>query len=138
MAYAAGIMDGEGCLTIKQRSASQQTGSALSTSYSGEVTVEMTDETTIRFLHELFGVGSIRSRQRVAQNKPVYVWRVTDAAARKVCWDILPYLRIKQRQAELIITLPVWPQGKGPVPEEVVTMKATMLTEMRSLNRVGA
>ena len=135
LAYIAGLIDGEGTITIKKRLPSQQTAKAVNTSYSGEIQVEMTHEPTIRRLKEIFGKGNIRTRDR--GHKPLWTWKVSDAAAREVAWELLPYLRIKQRQAELVIALPVWPRGRGAVPEELVTLKEHMKQEINALNKVG-
>jgi hypothetical protein len=133
--YAAGIIDGEGNVSLITQAVRDK---RKTLSYIGIVQVEMSDEPTIQFLRDLFGVGYVCTYPRNPKHKQLWRWVAKSASARKVCWDLLPYLRIKQRQAELVITLPVWKQGQGAVPAEVVATKATMLAEMRSLNQTGA
>ena len=65
LAWAAGIIEGEGCFSHYQRSNRPSTGAAIH--------CEMTDEDTIRTLHKVLGVGKVSRRPARARRKPTWI-----------------------------------------------------------------
>lgn len=101
-AYVAGIIDGEGSINYS--------GETL---YKIYVTVTNTDSALIEYLHELFGGSictAIQSKSLLncrpsRMRKPVFQWKVYCNGAEKVLNDVLPFLKVKQKQAQAALKL---------------------------------
>jgi hypothetical protein len=102
-AYLAGLIDGEGCITIIK---SKPARKAKNPSYSLQVFINITDERVIRYCKEVTGVGSI-SFLLVTKRKPtwknIWTWCLRKQDTYDFLVQILPYLIIKKRQAELAV-----------------------------------
>jgi hypothetical protein len=96
LAYAAGLIDGEGCILIIR---GKPRGVRVTPQYSLRIVVGMSVLTGVKFLHELFG-GSISVRAN-REYKPVNVWSVQTIQAEGVLRNILPYLRVKKEEARI-------------------------------------
>jgi hypothetical protein len=97
LAYLAGVIDSDGCITITCR----KIGNCLS--YREMMTLTQVSQEAVDMLHNEFG-GS-RSIKAINDQKPLYVWQATTATAAACAEALLPYLRIKKRQAELLLML---------------------------------
>lgn len=90
-AWAAGVLEGEGCFSLHTRKSNGNTEATIH--------CEMTDEDTVRRLHLLFKVGSVSQRQARGVRKPTYIWSVyKHTAIMEVVLRILPYLSDRRRQ----------------------------------------
>jgi hypothetical protein len=100
-AYLAGIIDGEGTITIV-KTKQYRTGRALR--YKLLLLVTNTDWGLIEFLTQRFAGAYVDSVNRAENRKVCYTWRVTKRDTVKwLLKGCLPYLRIKQRQAILLL-----------------------------------
>lgn len=100
-AYAAGIIDGEGCISISRAQQKHSTG------YSLIATVRMVDVGAILWLKRKFG-GHIfyHKPEHKPERKewlPSYIWTVHGLEAGEFCIRMLAYLKVKQKQAEIAI-----------------------------------
>lgn len=97
LAYAAGIVDGEGCINSNGiKPESNKLGSI-------RVAVSNTDRRVIEWLQENFG-GSIYDYPQT-EKRNYYSWQVFCKKAELFLRAICPYLIIKQEQAEVAIEL---------------------------------
>jgi hypothetical protein len=94
-AYTAGLIDGEGCITIPHRTP-EQAHRPSRVAYL-RVSVNMMDGECIDFLYGVWG-GNIHNRK----DGLVY-WELNGDKAREMLKKILPFLRAKKDQAELAI-----------------------------------
>ncbi len=110
-AYAAGLIDGEGCISISRvnyKRTSRKTGGS---SIAGTLHIAMTDRAAVDYVRQAFGnVGreaTTDKSERYARLgwKPTYHWVLSTQQAAAVLKEVLPYLRVKRRQAELLIKL---------------------------------
>ena len=95
LAYAAGIIDGEGCICCKMK-ADLRFG----------VTVTNTSSVLMEWLAAKFGgyTGvSNRSLRHDNNHKTSYHWELGCRASRNFLRLIFPYLLLKRRQAELVL-----------------------------------
>lgn len=100
--YIAGFLDGEGCLTAF--TTRQHKDSWWITRYFIQIIVK--DEAPIKWLKQITGVGYVFQRKRQKDDwKDLWGWRVNNAPACEVLEQILPYLKIKQKQAEIFLRL---------------------------------
>jgi hypothetical protein len=101
VAWAAGFIDGEGCLhgrTYKQRG-------AAGLSYQMTLSVNNVDPAPLRKLQSLFG-GSVNGPCYPKGNrKPVYAWRIGMRKLSAVLPLLLPFPTVKKRQAEIALSL---------------------------------
>ena len=118
-AYAAGIVDGEGCLTVAVRK----------NRIYPRLTVTNTNPTLPLLFKNWFG-GWITedSKPYIPRAKIRYIWELNGKPAVGVIKELLPYLRLKAVQAELLLEL--W-RAKGRKQQE------TLANGIRRLNRRG-
>ncbi len=92
LSYTAGLFDGEGCISFARRS--RQTGGYR---YSLSVSVEMSDEESIDFLHAIFG-GNKMFYDRYGK-KRLYRWsKASLQDVRDFLVLIEPYVKYKRPQ----------------------------------------
>lgn len=96
LAYLAGIIDGEGTITLAKQSNGYGARRV-------EVSVANTDKGLMDWLQAEFG-GSVRQRRgRADHYKKLYDWRVRDRRARELLRECVPYLKVKKPRADLIL-----------------------------------
>lgn len=95
-AYAAGLIDGEGCIFVRKNKDSRRVTEA----YDLGLKVTMTDYNSVKYLHNLFKVGHIIEYKK---ENPIHnngwSWVVRSNKAAEVLNKILPYLKLKKEQA---------------------------------------
>ena len=103
LAYVAGIMDGEGSVTISKAHSKK---TRIGYQFVMYVTVRNTNEWLIHWLYFNFGgnVGmSNDNGHKRFGSKPIWYWQATSRVAMKFLKSILPYLQMKREQAEVAI-----------------------------------
>lgn len=132
LAYTAGVIDGEGCITV-----------SMSRSFRVRLQVTNTNTGLIDWLAERFG-GHVKTRKRMGKPnwKTSYDWTVSTVAARDILVQVMPYLVIKRRQAEIAIEMAslgvtaLQGRRKG-VPLVNQQRRKEIVQEMHDLNRKG-
>lgn len=103
-AYLAGAIDADGFITIGR--STRKTGEKYAhrpTYYIAKVGYVSTDRIVPDLFHETFG-GSFNEHQpKEPTHKRVYLWQCTNNKAGAVAEVILPYLRQKKSQAEIVL-----------------------------------
>jgi hypothetical protein len=133
LSYLAGIFDGEGCLTISWDSRNKKGhGSAL---------LQVTNTSDLPFwLCEEVGLGNVYTRNQNERWATAYIWKIgSHAEIRMLLPQLLPYLRIKQRQGILMmlfLQLPRGINGEG-LSEETRTASQWITRQIQELNRRG-
>ena len=105
IAYIAGLFDGEGSIYFAKRieKKKKHKGKGYRTSMSQRISMEitMTDESVVRWVHEVLGVGTVVRKPRKGRRKDgtkylmQYKWRCTFRQAYYVCCLIWPYAHTK-------------------------------------------
>ena len=99
LAWAAGIVDGEGCILLYR--AKTRTGDA----WVLRLTVINTSQPMLQRLQEIFQLGSVRQRRRTnPRHKVQWTWEIAARKAEAALILLLPYLVTKRREAELGLT----------------------------------
>jgi len=122
----AGLVDAEGSIGIAR---SGRTVHA-------RIDIGNTNERLIRMLPKITGIGSITERPPKKKTHSVsWHWRIQSDGAEGFLEQILPYLRIKSRQAELALTV----QRRLKQPKDRVNRdwQSEALAQMKKLNRKG-
>ena len=108
LAYAAGFIDGEGCLSVGK-------------TWKIAISCSNTDKPTIKWLHKNFG-GSYYSskRKRKPNHRTMHTWQIVSLNAYNFCKMIVPYLKIKTEQALLLIAIQQTMTKGGKIPPEIL------------------
>ncbi len=102
--WAAGFFDGEGCVSVRRRKPVNQ-GKTASQEYTYVlvVTANQKARSPLEILQQLFG-GAIFYHSHKENHCPMYTWQATTLIAAAMLREILPYLVVKQEQAEIALT----------------------------------
>ena len=105
IAYAAGIIDGEGCITISIKS-NKKKHPTYNPSYVPRIVVGNLNGHILDLMFGLFG-GSIRTRCNKYENGYLteMVWEISSEKASRTAQQVYPFLRSKRTQAEILIRL---------------------------------
>ena len=104
-AYIAGLIDGEGCINVAA------VGPNRNRTVYPMVTVAMTHRGVINWLAERLQAGTVKlhnqtSLRRHPTYKPQYRFQVFGKRAQLLCKALLPYLKVKDQQARLVLDFP--------------------------------
>ena len=114
IAYIAGLFDGEGSIHIKRgienkKKHNGKPGRRVSNSMRISMEITMTDESVLRWLHEVLGVGTLNRKPRKGRRKDgtkylmQYRWRCTFRDAYYVCKLLWPYAHTKLPKIQQVI-----------------------------------
>ena len=114
IAYIAGLFDGEGSIHIKRgvenkKKHNGKPGRRLSNSMRISMEITMTDESVLRWLHEVLGVVTLNRKPRKGRRKDgtkylmQYRWRCTFRDAYYVCRLLWPYAHTKLPKIQQVI-----------------------------------
>jgi hypothetical protein len=105
VAYCAGLLDGEGCITIKRSTAT--THRRRSPTYVLSVCIEMADPRPIRVFCNTFGLPMGRNSTRHLKNpekhRSLFVVQLGRQVSIEVLKRLLPYLHAKREEAQTAI-----------------------------------
>ncbi len=99
-AYAAGVIDSDGCIGAYNTRPKLDTRSAH---FQVTVRVAMYDDRVIDFFKDNFPEGTTHQENRKTTRKPVLVWQARNKKAEEFLTKILPYLVGKRDQADLVL-----------------------------------
>ena len=102
LAYFAGILDGEGSITIGVDKTISKTGKTRIT-YRLRVDVGNTNEWLIQQLKFAFGGCVVLRREQTVKTQTIWAWRVSCLDALRFLQAIYPYVKIKKPQVDLAI-----------------------------------
>jgi len=135
LAWLAGFIDGEGCISIHRRFLKRR----ATPEYTIVLEVSNTKRNAILFLKDLCG-GCVKSYKPEGKTKVAYKWQAKAKVAKDILEPLFPYLRLKQEQAQLALEL-TWrlkPHGYNQeLPEHEIEERETLYQKMKVLNRRG-
>lgn len=141
IAYAAGLIDGEGTVRINKMRATERNQSKQP-HYVGLVAIGMVTPTPLKFLQGLFNCGTIRE-ERVPNARSIWRWTINAKSDVVTLLDaVRPYLLVKHEQADLVIDFiknkkPPFNRKAG-LSEEEIRWREDVYQKVRKLNAVGA
>ena len=113
IAYLAGLFDGEGSIYYAKKieKKKKHKGKGYRTSISQRISMEvtMTDESVVRWMHEVLGVGTVNKKPRKGLRKDgtkylmQWKWRCTFRDAFYVCRLLWPYAHTKLPKIQQVI-----------------------------------
>ena len=133
IAYAAGIIDGEGCIVISRDKNAKHVGGI---GYYLALQVLTTDGLLPNYLKGLFG-GNIRKSTDPRGFADRECWYAVSAHAAAVLELVLPYLLVKKDQALLAMEFrkTVGRPGPGALTDEIRQQRREQYENMRALKR---
>ena len=112
-AYIAGLFDGEGSIYFAKRPEKKKKhkGKGYRTSISQRISMEvtMTDESVLKWVHQVLGVGTLNKKPRKGLRKDgtkflmQYKWRCTFRDAFYVCCVLWPHAHTKLPKIQQIL-----------------------------------
>ncbi len=114
LAWAGGLIDGEGCVTISSGSV--------------RLDVQSTSRSTIQKLFDLFGGSCIVESRRTKMGRPVFRWYLNGKKAKNILRKLSHYMVEKKRQAELAVSYSNFPPNSA--------MRESVERRIKQLKRV--
>ena len=105
-AYIAGLFDGGGCVTYSKTPKKRKDKKKDYTTWNIRMEISMTDESVIRWVHEVLKVGTVSIRKPTKSRtgkKTQWRWRCSYRDAYYVAKLIWPYAQVKLHKLEQII-----------------------------------
>ena len=105
-AYLAGLFDGEGCITYKQKMKQRRPIEKAYPTWDIRMEINMTHQSVIRLIHEMTGVGTVSKKppgKGQLGRKMQWRWRCGFRDAYYVCCNIAPYSHVKLDKIQKII-----------------------------------
>jgi hypothetical protein len=123
LSYAAGYLDGEGCFTVGHH-------------WKIFVTCTNTCRAAIEWLQDTFG-GTVSgpSKVRKANWRPTYQWKVSARQAASMVEAMLPYLKEKRPQAELLLQLQETMGKEARLSAETRVQRDELVSKIKELKR---
>ena len=107
IAYLAGLFDGEGCVTCKQRKTKRKDrGDKVYNQWYIRCEINMADKAAIQWIHDTLGFGWWKEKmyyKRPAHYKRQWRWACGYRDALKFAKLVWPYIQVKLNRIELII-----------------------------------
>ena len=105
IAYIAGLFDGEGSIDFKRRK--EKKGKYITNAMQISMRIQLTDESILRWIHEVLKLGTIRKKNRSPSIKEhwkdSWVYTLRFRQAYQVCCLIWPYAHVKLDKIQQII-----------------------------------
>ena len=113
LAYLAGCVDSDGCIGVKKSTYQiRVTKEAKNPTYIERVSLKQVTDIVPNMLKSTFG-GMVRwCKPNSPNSRPMWLWQATNRQAVRCCEVLLPYLRIKRRQAECCLEIRETKDGK--------------------------
>jgi hypothetical protein len=105
-AYLAGLFDGEGCITYKQKMRQRRPVEKYYPTWEIRMEINMTHQSVISERHEMTGVGSVTKKppgKGQLGKKMQWRWRCGYRDAYYVCRNIAPHSHVKLDKVQKII-----------------------------------
>lgn len=127
-AYLAGIIDGEGTISINRE------GNA----YMPVLSVSSNNVDVLHFIKSLVNGGSLCKKRKYKEcHNQSYVYKLVYDKALKLVEEVMPYLIIKKEHAKLLMSYKQSTVRNGRYSEDVWAKKMALVNNIRKLNFRG-
>jgi len=138
-AYAAGFVDGEGCIAIV-RSFTPSRGRYY---YGVNVVVSNGNREVLDWMHSIWGGWVVEIRRRKSSERAAWQWRVATTLAKPFLNGIRPWLRVKSAQCNnALAMIELFKRshrtlGRHPIPAQWLAEQEQLYWTQRQLNHRG-
>lgn len=130
LSYAAGLIDGEGCIQIaKHRDKSCRKGYKF---WLG-VNVSMCDPQAVYWLKETFGGSVCIPRTKTKGGRTVYRWTITTQQAVSFLGVLTSFLKVKRKQAYIALKFGWLCYFGSRKPSEYLSAQETLYNQLREV-----
>jgi len=137
IAYLAGMFDGEGCIVIHDRKWQTKRG-LLRQGFYPEICLANTNEWIIHQFRFAFGGNIYLRKKTTTKSQAIWAWQTTSKKATRCLEVLLPYLKLKKRQAELAIEMEKRRRPKGSYrlePDESIAWQQAQKILISNINK---
>lgn len=153
LAYLAGAIDSDGTIGIKRSTyAMRVRGDAGAAVFSERVALRQVTPDIPRMLKRVFGGSLYMTKPSSKNGRALYSWAATDMRAVSCITALLPYLKVKRKQAQNCLALRRIKEvskkakvafgrghaGAAPRPQKLTDRMDALYETARRLNTVGA
>lgn len=137
-AYLAGLLDGEGYFGIlcMKRGNKKDWSLLRNKQYIPVLKMASTDEEIVKWLKSSFG-GTFETRKSQGNRKESYMWSLRKKSVLDFVREIYPHLRIKKKQADILLRFPSGRAGM-PLEDSVQEQRKDLYNQIKVLNKRGA
>jgi hypothetical protein len=138
LAYIAGFIDGEGCITIVRIN---KTGTKELLWHRPVLAIYNTNRDILNWIQVVLGVGSVCSASLgPPARKQCWRYSVSNSAAIRVIEKVMPYLKVKKLQAAILLRYKDTYPSVGwrlSTPGSVTDTREILKTQIQDLNKKG-
>lgn len=137
--YLAGLLDADGSFSIILNTSIQKKFGRPNPQWHETVALKQVTAIGTKLLKQTFGGCTYPEKPSMAGGKPLFCWRANDRTGAKACERLIPFLRIKKRQARLLLLLSVRKAANGNKRLSVreVAARQRLRNQVRKLNSTG-
>jgi hypothetical protein len=128
LAYAAGLIDGEGCIGVYKNSHNGN--------FQLRITVEMVEREGLDLLAKIFG-GRWYSKNKAAPRRPTHVWMTFNSEAERAIRMLIDHLRVKAPQANAVLKADWHSFAKRKMCPEQQLVRESVASEVKQYNMRG-
>lgn len=128
-AYLAGLIDGEGCITILR----QLRGGRYD--YSLALIVQMGEPDILQYCQTTTGLGTLHHNS--IKGRGTWRWQLRKRAAAELLGQVRPYLRVKAEQADRALEFAAGPVEQSFRKAIYETLRALKLPPLRIVDTAG-
>jgi len=135
-AYIAGFIDGEGCIALWSSGRPRVGRSVVRPC----VFLANTNLEVLEWIREVTGLGHISRyiERRSPRHKPLYRLIFSENEIPILLEAVLPYLKVKREQAEIVLAYYKIPTSDGVENEETALLALALRDRLAKLNKRGA
>jgi hypothetical protein len=141
--YAAGFVDGEGCITVRESGTTINHQARLrgwNPSWYASVTVSQAvpNDFVLRWMQERWGGSLRRKPEGKANAREAYEWCIVGQQAYRFLEGVLPMLKVKPEQARNALRLRELASGRGTgLTPDMIATRQSIRNEATRLNKRG-
>jgi hypothetical protein len=137
-AYLAGAIDADGRISISRDRGYRRGGREMAY-YSAVISLSDSDSVLPDLLQETFPARRLQYEAKNRSHREWHMWEAVGRSAQEPLIRLLPYLRIRRREAELALSLITLMQSDKagsarPLSEEQQQARRLLYEQVRSLN----
>lgn len=143
LSYLAGCLDSDGYFGIKKSTYNQRVlKDSKNPSYQEKIQLKQVYETVPKLLQEVFGGSYYKEKPSTKNGRVLYVWNVSNKQAADAARKLLPFLRLKKKQASLLLAIRSSKQKNRqtrgrPLDPSVIDLRESCRLQIKELNKIG-
>lgn len=105
LAYLAGIADGEAYIGIKKSKPYKNLSGRANYGYHERIQIRMVERGALSLFEHVLGGWCYPEKSHSKKGRPLFCYQASDRKAAEICKLLLPFLRVKRKQAITVLKL---------------------------------